>query len=171
MIDILPVISDDAISSQFMVVIPAFPGTIDLVNTNLRVTTIHIPDSVMGEYFVDYQSRKYPKPNGKIETENNTTFTFRIDKFYNVYRGFMTWRKLIGDDVTGIINPDYLNGTAANRINFQVVPINVAGVVLSKGWTFLGAYPKSVSGFDFDVTGADPLTCTVTMNFNSMDYA
>lgn len=167
---ILSILEEDALANFFDVVIPSFPGVINLQQSNIRVTEIGIPNSSNGTYNVDYKAETMPKPNGKITTQKSFTFTFRIDKNYDVYKGFMAWRNLLLNEETGIGSPDFVNGTSPLRVPIKVVPSDNTGTVVTEGWTFTGCFPSEIGGFSYNVTTGDPLSCTVTMQFITMAF-
>lgn len=164
-IDVLPIVNDDALTNQWEAVIPSFPGVTDLVNTNIRITDFTVPTSVLSTYDINYKSQKFPKPGGKVTTEKTFTFTFRVDKFYNVYRGFHTWKNLLMNDYTGIALTDFSAGVSANRVPISIFPIDTNNVPLTKGWQFFGCFPSSVAGFTYSYDDDKPLTCSITMKY------
>lgn len=159
---------DDALANEWEIVFPPFPGVIDLANSKLRVTQLTLPAQTKGTYEVDYKGRKITKPNGKIETTGEVTFTFRVDKNWNVYRGFSFWLNLIGDNKTGLMAPDMVNGVSAIRVPLTVYTVNSAGIPTGGNWTLDGAFITNLSTPAFDMSSGDALTCDVTLQITRM---
>lgn len=157
--------SDDALANQWMIAIPTFPGIIDPVGTNFRVTNVTIPDRSVGTYTVDYKTQKFTKPSGKDTTPNEFSFTFRVDKYWNVYKGFSNWHKQLIDPVTGFQAPDFANGTSLLRVPITVLTVDSQNVPTSTGWIFDGCFPSTVPGMEFSMESGDPITVAITMQF------
>lgn len=167
MIESIVQLGDDSLSNEFQVVIPTFPGALDVGNTILRVNEFEIVDRKIGTYEIKYKTQKFTKPLAKNETENQFTFTFRVDKYYQTYKGFEAWLDSILDQATGVMNPDVVLGAASTiRVPIDVVPIDSLGNVTNPGWTYTGCFPSSLSGIKFNnVEDAAPVIATVTMQF------
>jgi hypothetical protein len=166
-ISILEQVSDDLFDNMWEIIIPAFPGVTDLVNTTLRVESINTPEIAVPEYFIDYKSQKFPKPGGKVTTAKTFDFTFRVDKYLKVYKGFVAWKSSIIDDFTGVVSPDFANGSSAFRIPISIVPIDSAGNVLSAGFIFFGSYPTKITNLQFKYEGdGAPFKCTVSCSYS-----
>ncbi len=166
-INILPLTNDDALANHYNMFIPTFPGVLDLVGSNLRVTNVTIPEVIVSEYEVHYKTRKFTKPGGKSENPNEFSFTIRIDKPYLVYKGFYEWNQRILNVQTGIKSDDYIGGVSPNRVPIQIAPTDGAGVPYTPGWTFEGCWCKSVPAISFDNTSGEPIVVDITISFET----
>jgi hypothetical protein len=159
-------LGDDSLANSFEIIIPTFPGALDVNNTILRVTKFEVPKVGVNTYKVDYKTQTFTKPNGKNATPNELTFDFRIDKYWKTYEGFENWKNIILSDDTGIMSPDVSIGSASLiRVPIDVIPVDSANVPTKKGWTFTGCFITDLTGVGFDQSNGEPLTATVTMNF------
>lgn len=166
---------EDALANHFLMTIPTFPGVTDLVDTNIRVTSVDIPDTVIETYTITKGGRKLTRPSGIVGNPNEITLNYRIDKYMKVYKGFNAWKELIQNSLTGIgLLGDALPVTGGP--SQYRVPITVQtfapdpkggsdGVPLGTSWLFLGAYPSSHGAFTFDEESGDPLTASLTLQF------
>jgi len=164
-IDSVFLAGDDSLSSQWEILIPPFPGALDLANTMIRVTEVTLPGYEINVYTNDYKTQKITKPAAKNNTPNAFDFTFRIDKYWRVYEGLENWMSLILNQDTGAMSPDVVNGQASLiRIPMDIIPVDSNGVVTKKGWTFTGCWISALDGVSFNQTG-DVLTAKATIQF------
>jgi hypothetical protein len=135
-----------------------------------RTTQINVPGFTMGSYEVHWKAQKFEKPNGKDETEKTFTFTFRVDKYYTVYKALQAWWQYICNSDSGALAEDVgaVTGTSNIRTDIMVHTIDTQGVTTNEGFKFERAWLKSLQGFSYDVASGDPLTCEVTMSFVKM---
>ena len=163
-------LGDDALANQYELV---FAGTIpgsnlNIIDAALRVTSFSIPAQTVGTYEVHYKTQKITKPSGKIETPNEWTFNYRVDKNLLIYQGFKDWLQLVANHDTGIMSPDFTGPISSIRIPVQVLPVDSAGTITGEGWVFEGCWISEVGGLDYDVTSGDPLESSVTLQFLKM---
>jgi hypothetical protein len=139
-------------------------------NLKFRTTQINVPGFTMGMYEVHWKSQKFEKPSGKDETEKNFTFTFRVDKYYTVYKALMAWWQYTCNSDTGALAEDVgaVTETSGIRTDVIVKTMDTQGVTTNEGFKFERAWLKSLAGFSYDVTSGEPLTCEVTMSFVKM---
>jgi hypothetical protein len=135
-----------------------------------RTTQISVPGFTMGAYEVNWKSQKFEKPSGKDETEKTFTFTFRVDKYYTVYKALLAWWQYICNSNNGALAEDVgvVTGVSNIRTIIMVKTVDTQNVTTNAGFTFEGAWIKSLAGFSYDVTSGDPLECQVTMSFVKM---
>lgn len=161
---------DDALSNHFQIGIDPLSlfGLDDRVR--IRTTQVDIPEQSVGTYTVDYKSQRFTKPNGKIETTNEMSFTIRLDKYYTLYEGLYAWWAFISDPETGAMAEDVgaIGGDTDIRTDLTVTPIDSNGVITGRGWKFHKAFPTSVPGPSFSQESGDPITLSITMNFLKM---
>jgi len=135
-----------------------------------RTTQITVPGFTMGSYEVHWKSQKFNKPSGKDDTEKSFSFTFRVDKYYTVYKALLAWWQYICNSDSGALAEDVgaTTGTSNIRTDVMVHTIDTQGVTTSEGFKFERAWLKSLAGFSYDVASGDPLTCEVQMEFVKM---
>jgi hypothetical protein len=160
-------LGDDSLSNEWEIVIPAFPGSLDISSTMLRVTEFNSPNYSIGTYPIRYKTQQFDKPNASIKTENTFTFNFRNDKYWQVYEGFENWLALIINPDTGVAYPDVVLGSASTiRTNIDVIPVDNNGVITKKGWTYQGCYITDLSGPKFsNIEDGAPFIATPTIHF------
>jgi len=159
---------DDALGNQFQVVIPAFPGCVDPVGINLRVTDFTCPELTVGTYPVDYKGGSFEKPSGKNDSAKDISFTFRIDKFWNSYKSFVNLKQLMSNDLTYQIGYDVLpGGVAPYRFPVTVLTLDGLDIPTSSGWQYNFCFLKSISAPSFSMSSGDALTCDISMGFVS----
>ncbi len=166
-IDTVYAVADDALENQFEVIIPPFPGVIDISNTMVRVTEISVPETKIDVYTIDYKTQKFTKPKGQNATPNEFSFTFRVDKYWKIYEGFENWLKLIIDQDSGAMSPDVgvPGSSSLIRVPIDVIPVDSNAVVTKKGWTFTGCFINSLDGVTFKQGSGEVLTAKATMQF------
>ncbi len=152
---------EDALSNHFEIIIPVFPGILNINQMNIRVQTIDIPDTEIQTYEVTKGGKKATRRSGIQGTANEFTFTYRVDRNFITYNSIDAWMSLIHHDLTGA-QP---LAESAVRIPIQVVGRDANGDITTAGWTMRGCYPSSHSGISFDEENGDPLEASVTMQF------
>lgn len=168
MIDTIFRAGDDALDNQAEVNITPlsfFPNADPL---KFRITSFSIPDFTIGEYDVAYKTQKFTKPNGRITTPNDFTFSFRADKYWTIYQALLVWKNYIGDDRTGTMAEDVgaITGRSSIRTDVSVLTFDSNGVATSPGWTMQKAWIKSLGGVSFDNTSeGSPVIIPVTLSF------
>jgi hypothetical protein len=162
---------DDALGNLAEILIPEFslfgPLTEKL---RFRTTGIEVPGFAMGVYEVPWKSQKFEKPSGKDETQKTFTFTFRVDKYYTVYKALLAWWQYICNSDSGALAEDVgaVTGTSNIRVDIFVKTVDTQGITTNEGFKFERSWLKELTGFSYDMTSGDPLTCTVTMSFVKM---
>lgn len=168
-LDTLFLAGDDALQNQFQIIIPAFPNVINLQNTNLRVTNVSIPELAVGTYENNFGTDKVVKPSGKNETDKTFSFTFRVDKYWQVYNGFRQWHNLVIDQTTGAMSSDAgndgLGGQSPIRVPIIVQSLDSNNTLTGFEMTFNGSWPTNVGGFEFTQDSGDPITIDMTMTY------
>jgi hypothetical protein len=135
-----------------------------------RTTAINVPGFTMGYYEVNWKSQKFEKPSGKDETEKTFSFTFRVDKYYTVYKALLAWWQYICNSDSGALAEDVgaVTGTSNIRTDIIVKTVDTQNVTTNEGFKFERAWLKSLAGFSYDVSSGDPLTVECTMSFVKM---
>jgi len=158
---------DDALQNMAELQFPVFNlfGLADKLK--FRVTQISIPEYMVGSYEVHWKTQKFEKPSGKDESPKTMTFTFRIDKYYTVYKALMAWWQFICNSDTGAMAEDVgaITRTSNIRCDFQVRCVDSNNITTTEGWKFFGAWIKGIAGIEFDETSGEPLTIAITMSY------
>lgn len=158
---------DDALQNMAELQFPAFNlfGLADPLK--FRTTQIDIPEFAVGTYEVPWKSQKFEKPSGKDETPKTMTFTFRVDKYYTVYKALMAWFQYINNTDTGAMAEDVgaITKTSGIRTDFQVRVVDTNNVTTTEGWKFNASFIKNIAAISFDETSGDPITVQVTMSY------
>ena len=171
MIDSVYVTGDDALANYAEIEISPFPLFGPLKDTlKFRTINIDVPGFVKGSYDVHWKSQHFEKPNGKDETPKTFTSVFRVDKYYAVYKALQTWWQYICNSDTGVLAEDVspTSGTSTIRTDIMVHTIDTQGIVTTDGFKFERCWLKELTGFGYDVTNGDPVTCTITWSFVKM---
>lgn len=163
---------DDALGYEYQVSFGPIPYLDTSSPVNLRCTTVEIPPHVLGEYEYRYKSEKIVKPNGQIETAKEFTIEFRIDKYYSLYKAFLTWNNAIVSPVTGGAASDSVNGVSAIRVPITVTTgtYDIEGnfIPTTQIWSFTGCWPKEIGGFTLDNQSGDPLLTSIRFGYLSL---
>jgi hypothetical protein len=162
---------DDALANMAEILIPDFSLFGPLKEQlKFRTTNIDVPGFTMGQYEVHWKAQKFEKPGGKDETEKTFTFTFRVDKYYAVYKALLAWWQYICNSDSGALAEDVgaVTGTSNIRVDIIVKTIDTQGVTTNEGFKFERAWLKGLAGFSYDVSSGDPLSCQITMSFVKM---
>ncbi|MDA3856631.1 MAG: hypothetical protein PF569_10335 [Candidatus Woesearchaeota archaeon] len=126
--------------------------------------TIDIPEYSIGLYEITKNGTKFQRRSGMSEVPTEFSFSFRVDRNYDIYLGFLTWLRLCRDSVTGVMAPE-----SVIRFPISVAPVDTGGNQLSNGWIFQGCFPSNMSGLTFDEDSGDPLTVDITMQMLGYD--
>ena len=155
----------DALENHFAVSIAPI---INLPFTPLayRVLTVSIPERSFDTYDKWWGTQKFTTPAGQITTPNEFNMSFRLDKNFALYTLFNTWMNSIANEGTGIMTPD--SPDSGWRTDISIATIDSNGVPTSTGWTFVGCFPSSVPGVDFNMESGSALSIDVTLQFIRM---
>jgi hypothetical protein len=170
-IDSVYIQGDDALANFSEIEISPFPLFGPLKDAlKYRTTSIDVPGFVKGTYDVHWKAQKFEKPNGKDETQKTFQSTFRVDKYYTVYKALLAWWQYICNSDSGALAEDVgaVSGTSNIRTDIMVKTIDTQGITTSEGFKFERAWIKELQGFGYDVTSGDPLNCQLTWSFVKM---
>ena len=170
-IDSVYVQGDDALANFAELELSPFPLFGPLKDAlKFRTTQIDIPGFEKEHYEVHWKAQKFEKPNGKDGTQKTFTSTFRVDKYYTVYKSLQAWWQYICNSDSGALAEDVgaVTGTSNIRTDIMVHTIDTQGIVTSEGFKFERAWLKSLAGFGYNVTSGDPLECQITWSFVKM---
>ena len=156
---------DDALQNYAELELSPFPLFGPLKDQlKFRTTQIDIPGFVKGAYEVHWKSQKFEKPNGKDETPKTFTSTFRVDKYYKVYKALQAWWQHICDSDTGALAEDVgaATGTSNIRTDIMVKTIDTQGITTNEGFKFERAWLKELANIGYNVTSGDPIELQIT---------
>lgn len=170
-IDLIANLGDDALANLFDMTLPVISDITELdTNVRLRIQNFTIPATGAETYDVHYRTQKMTKVGGKVDAPNEFSFDFRVDKNYNIYRAFKTWKNFVANSSTGVIMNDG-SLTSPYRGPIIVYPVDSSGVktITGVGWVFAGCFVQNIGDISFDYTSGEPITVTVTMGYARMD--
>lgn len=167
-LDILSTFGSDSLTNNFNVIIPTFPNVLALANLNMRIKTFEIPPQAIGFYEITKRGKKLTRPSGLSEQDNEFTFTYRSDKYFQVYNSISQWMSFIQNPTNMSMASDSGPLGAGGASEFRV-PIIVNGLdtnnVITNTWVFTGCWPSNQDGITFDEESGDPIEVTVTMQY------
>ena len=170
-IDTIYAQGDDALGSQFEVSVSELGTLFNLPDPlKFRTTSLTIPGYTIGKYAIDFKSQKFTKPNGKIDTPNEFSLSFRVDKYWAVYQALLAWKRYIADEESGAIAEDVgaISGISSFRTDIIVKAIDTNDVVTYAGWKFNLAWPSQIGDVSFDQSATEPIIVPVTFDFVKM---
>lgn len=167
-IDSVYVTGDDALANFAEVNISPFSLFGPLRDAlKFRTTSIEVPGFSKGSYEVHWKAQKFEKPSGKDETAKTFSTTFRVDKYYSVYKALMAWWQYICNSDSGALAEDVgaITQTSNIRTDIMVNTIDTQGIVTNEGFKFERAWIKEMGALSYDVTSGDPISCAITWSF------
>lgn len=162
---------DDALQNTAEIEVEAFKLFGPLKDAlKFRTTQIDTPGFQMGSYEVNAKTQKFEKPNGKDNTQKTFTSTFRVDKYYTVYKALLAWHEYIVDSDTGAIAEDVgaVTGTSNIRTDIRVRMIDSNGVTTNEGFKFERCWLKEIAGIQYDIAQGEPIYVAITWSFVKM---
>jgi hypothetical protein len=165
--------SEDALGNHFQVIIPTFPGCLDIDGLNLRTLTFDNPTPSIGTYTITKRGRTMTRPTGINDIGNELTFSYRVDRYYNVYNSINAWLYYIQNPETGAMGSDAgamgSGGPSTYRVPITVLAKDTNDNLLAQ-WNYTGCYPLTQDAISFDEESGDPLTAAVTINFIKAEF-
>ena len=165
MIDVIAKLGDDALKNLFDMILPPFPGAIDPISTNFRIQNFTIPATGVETYEIHWKTQKMTKPSGKVTMDNSFSFSFRVDKYWEIYNGLKNWKNIIADTRYGTMTPDNIKGVSAIRVPIVIISSDANGIPTGGKWIFEGSFIKELGEVAFDYTSGEPIEVDVTMNY------
>lgn len=169
MIDQIYAMGDDAFTNLFNISIAPIAFIDNLTATLLRVQNLTIPATGANTYEVHYKTQMITKPGGKVDSPNEFTFDFRVDRNWLVYKGLVAWKNAVANSFTGSIGNDNALDNVRIPITVWAVDANGDPIPSLGSWTFKGCFCQNIGDVGFDYTSGDPITVTATMGFLAMD--
>jgi hypothetical protein len=173
LLDTMALFGEDALSNHFQMIIPSFPNVLQLPNLNMRVLSVEIPDQTIDTYDLTKRGKKFSRPSGLSEQEKTFTFTYRVDKYFQVYQGISQWLAYIQNPVTLAMASDSGPLGAGGPSTYRV-PIIINGLdtndIITNVWTFTGCFPTTQDGISFEEESSDPIIKSVTMSYINLYY-
>jgi hypothetical protein len=172
-LDILAAFGEDALQNHYMVIIPSFPNVLALANLNMRVKAFDLPAQTIGTYEITKRGKKLTRPSGVSDQGNEFTFTYRSDKYFQVYNSISQWMSFIQNPTNMAMASDSGPLGAGGASEFRV-PFIVNGLdtnnIITNVWSFSGCWPSSQDAISFDEDNGDPIEVSVTMQYITAVY-
>jgi hypothetical protein len=159
---------EDALANHFQVVLPAFPGVLDVTQTSIRVLNCSIPENIINTYDITKGGQTAKRPSGIEGIDKTFSFTYRADKYWLVYKGITAWMNFIRDIRQGTSSPDAIpitGGPSTFRFPITVQTLDANDALTGGNWLFEGAWPTSNGTVDLDENNGDPIEITATFDF------
>lgn len=135
-----------------------------------RATRFQIPETKVHTYTVSFRGDKFTKPTtGNNEDSIELTVTFRIDKYWKIYNRLREWKNREANSYTGI---SYGDSAPSNRKTIYIDTVDSLGEYTGEHWTFTKCFIKNLSEVEFDqsANSEEPLECSVTFGFLTVDH-
>ena len=144
---------------------------------DFRATEFSVPEREIATYDQTYKGFTIQRWKPGTESDRTVSITFRVDKYWRVYRFLASWQQAISDlEGDGSYFPDssdnsILRTTMTIQQLARVTDIN--GVrseeIVAPGWVFTGVWPRSLPSVSFDNTSAgEAVTIEVAFAFLNM---
>ena len=180
-LEVLATMGEDALQNHYSIILPTsitqLAGITDQLT--LRINSVNVPDKEINEYDITKRGRTFGRPSGKNEQSKEVSFNFRPDKKFLTYKAISNWMNFIQNNNTMFMASDSgvdgMGGASQFRATLEVWAIdnlddmNYAGVP-NTIWTFVGAYPKSLGGLEFNEDSGDPFDVDVTLSCMDIIY-
>lgn len=164
---------EDALANHFQVILPAWPGVLNIEQTTIRILNCSIPEDVINTYDITKNGQTAKRPSGIEGIDKTFSFTYRADKYWQVYKGITAWMNFIRGIRTGSMGLDAIplsGGPSTFRFPISIQTIDSNGVLTGGSWTFEGAWPTGNGSVDFDENNGDPIEITATFDFLYPNY-
>lgn len=172
-LDILQTFGEDALGNHFQVIIPVFPNVLALANLNMRIKSLEIPAQTINTYEITKRGKKLTRPNGVSEQGNEFSFTYRADKYFQVYNSISQWMSYI-QNPTNMVGASDSGPLGIGGASEYRIPIIVNGLdtrdIITNTWVFSGCWPSIQDAISFDEESGDPIEVSVTMQYITMVY-
>lgn len=167
----------DALGNYFNIVlpddVPADDWDPDMLN--LRATDFDIPPRGITTYDFTKRGKKHSRVSGISDQEKTSTMTIRLDKGWKTYNMLQQWQNAIQNNNTMEMGRDTDDVTAnelENRRDITVQAINALteDFEATAEWTLVAAIPKEVGNVSFSEESGDPITCSVTWEYEDIIF-
>ena len=139
-----------------------------------RATGFSVPQKSILTYDQPYKGFTIQRWKAGTDLDRQETITFRLDKYWRVYRFFRTWMEAISNlEGTGEYYPDSSDNsilrtsmTIQQTANTLDANGNTSETIIAPGWVFTGVWPRSIAEVSFDNTDeGSAQTVDVTFGF------
>lgn len=163
---------DDALAIHFDFDI-APNALFDQENIKFRTTTLSVPSISIGKYDIVYKGQTFSKPNYVDATDKTITFELRLDKYWNVYRKFVSWLYTIKNIKTGANSADKPIGSPSlirsPAMTIVATDGNAPDPTIYQTWVASQLWPESISEISFDNSGSEPIAVSIVLNYLTLD--
>lgn len=139
-----------------------------------RAVEFNIPQKTIRTYSQSYKGFEIERWKAGVEMTRELTITYRVDKYWNVYRFHRAWMELISDlEGDGSYYPDVADNsilrttaTIQQLANTLDSNGNASETIIGNGWIFSGIWPKSMPEVTFNTTSeGDQVELQITYGF------
>ena len=181
MVDTIFQFGEDALNNEAKITIDvsslgisALKDIIGQDELSFRATGFSVPQKEIATYDQSYKGFTIQRWKAGTGMDRTFDITFRIDKYWRVYRFLRGWMESISNlEGEGYFYPDVsdnsiLRATAtiqqlANTLDANG---NTSETIIGNGWVFTGVWPRSIPAISFDTAGeGDQQTVDVTFGF------
>lgn len=172
---------EDALNNEAIITIDInnlLPGLRDMIDSeslSFRAVDYSIPQKGVRTYEQSYKGFSIERWKAGVDITREVSITFRVDKYWKVYKFLKAWIELIASDNGGYTPDVSSNSVLRTSISIQSIIAQTQSTGESKEvntspeWSFVGAYPKSIPEISFDQTAeGDPIQISVPFGF--LDY-
>lgn len=152
----------------------------DLANSiKVRVSSFTPPTFSQQTYTTNYMTVDETYPAASVNGTKQLTFSFRLDKNYNLYKYLLSQQAKTTVTNLGFstnVIPDSSNGGLTIKVygfdhpvtdESDLDPSNLDAFTLM--YTFRYCWIQSISGLNYSYSGSNPITLTVTIGFMDFD--
>lgn len=164
----------DSFKNNFKIIFNVVPSALTILKSlsdklEYRIQNVNIPAIALSKYDVSYLGEKIQRVGSELEYTRELTFNLRIDRIWEVYRGFAEWRnKILSlDGSTQAIDSKDSN----LRIDITIDPIdrNAVAAYSSKiKWDFKGCLITGMQELEFNHEAGDVNVVQITLSFIEM---
>lgn len=184
MVDTIFQFGEDALNNEASISIDisslGVPTLKDLIGQDelkFRATTFSVPEKRIRTYTQSYKGFEIERWKSGTEMSRELSITFRVDKYWRVYRFLRGWMQAISDiEGDGSYYPDASDNSILRTtatIQQVINTLNANGdtseAIVNNGWVFTGVWPKALPDIEFDTTD-EGSQITVACTFGFLNY-
>lgn len=167
----------DTFKNNFQIIFNNIPNELKTLKDlpdklEYRIQNFNIPSVAINKYTVNYLGEKVERIAGSLEQSKEVTFNVRVDRFWNVYKGFVEWRELVlGLDGESRF-PDLKDNNIRTDITIKPIDVNARVAYTSKtNWDFKGCIITGIQEIEFNYETGEPIVVQINLSFIEMkDY-
>ena len=181
MIDTIFQFGEDALNNEASIsidtstlTIPGLGEIIGMDELKFRAIEFSVPEKEIATYDQSYKGFTIQRWKAGTGMNRTVDVTFRIDKYWKVYRFLRGWMEAISDlEGDGSFYPDVSDGSLL-RTTMTIQQIantldangDSSETIVGNGWVFTGVWPRTMPQISFNTTeGGSQQTISVTFGF------